>query len=57
MKPFVQKKNPTGSRWLAFIGLVAAGFGVWFFELLPELRPVPSGQLTEEAVDLSLIHI
>ena len=51
MKPFVQKKNPTGSRWLAFIGLVAAGFGVWFFELLPELRPVPSGQLTEEAVD------
>jgi hypothetical protein len=51
MKPFVQKQNRAGSRWLAFIGLIAAGFGVWFYELLPELRPVPAGQLSVDSMD------
>lgn len=49
MKPFVQKQNQPGSRWVLFIGVVAAGFGIWFFDLLPEFRPVPSGELAAES--------
>jgi len=48
MKPFAQKQNRTGSRWLALIGVAAAGFGLWHYDLVPELRPVPSGQLAVE---------
>ena len=51
MKPFAQKQNQPATRWLVFIGVVAAGFGVWFFDLLPELRPVPAGQLAVESED------
>lgn len=51
MKPFAQKQNRPATGWLALIGVVAAGFGVWYFELLPELRPVPSGQLAVESED------
>lgn len=49
MKPFAQKQNPSGRRWLLFVGVLAAAFGVWHFELIPELRPVPSGQVGLEA--------
>lgn len=49
MKPFAQEQPRSATRWLAFVGVVAAGFGVWFFDLLPELRPVPSGQLAVES--------
>lgn len=49
MKPFAQKQNQSGSRWLGFITLVAAGFGAWYFDLTPQLRPVPSGELISES--------
>jgi len=50
MKPFAQKQNQSGSRWLGFITVVAVGFGVWFFDLVPQLRPVPSGQLADQTM-------
>ena len=50
MKPFAQKQNQSNPRWMAFFVVVAAGFAVWFLDLVPELRPVPSGQLTEESL-------
>lgn len=49
MKPFVQKQNSSGKRWLLLVGVLATAFGVWHFELIPELRPVPSGQLGLDA--------
>ncbi len=49
MKPFAQKQNSSAGRWLMLIGVLAAGFGAWYFELIPELRPVPSGQLSSDS--------
>ena len=51
MKPFVQKQNQPASRWLVLVGVVATGLGAWYFDLLPELRPVPSGHLVEDPAD------
>ncbi|MCH2200694.1 MAG: L,D-transpeptidase family protein [Fuerstiella sp.] len=39
------------TRWLTFVAAVAVGFGAWFFDLVPELRPVPSGQLSVQSDD------
>ncbi len=50
MKPFAQKQNQPATRWLVFVGVVAAGLGLWFFDLVPELHPVPSGRLAVESV-------
>ena len=48
MQPFAQDQNrPQFRRWLLLV-LVAAGFGVWFFDLTPEFRSVESGKLTND---------
>jgi LysM repeat protein len=48
MKPFAQKQNQSGARWLGFVTVVAVGFGAWYFDLTPQLRPVPSGELANQ---------
>ncbi|MCH2212768.1 MAG: L,D-transpeptidase family protein [Fuerstiella sp.] len=51
MKPFAQNQNQMSARWLMFVTAVAVGFGAWFFDLVPQLRPVPSGQLSVQSDD------
>jgi len=49
MQPFAQDQNRSNSRrWLLLV-VATAAFGVWFFDLLPDLLPVESGNLSGDA--------
>lgn len=46
MEPFAYKKAKSpGKRKLVLLGLAAASFSVWHFDLIPELGSVPTGSL------------
>ncbi len=45
MKPFVHQQKPSAGRWFAVFGAVGTAFAVWFFDLVPQLSPVPTGHL------------
>lgn len=50
MKPFVQQQPRSGGRWLVLVGTLAVGFAAWFFDLLPQLRSVPTGEVAQETL-------
>lgn len=46
MDPFAhQQKRAPGSRKLILIALAAGSVSIWYFDLFPELSPVPTGSL------------
>lgn len=55
MHPFAQKKSgKPGGRKLILLALAAASFSIWYFDLFPELTPVPTGSVeTEQTGDIN----
>ncbi len=52
MDPFAyQKPKNPGRRKLLLMGLAVASFSIWYFDLFPELSPVPTGELDPVAED------
>ena len=52
MDPFAYQKPQTrDKRKLALMMVAAASFSIWFFDLMPELAPVPTGSLDFDITD------
>ncbi|APZ94807.1 L,D-transpeptidase family protein [Fuerstiella marisgermanici] len=55
MDPFAHKKTKSpNKRKLALLGLAAASFSIWHFDLIPELGSVPTGSLDSVGTDNGL---